>query len=104
MKRLRWLFALSFGVAVLAGCVVESPPYYGYGPAYGPPPPPNEVIGVAPAVGDIWIGGFWDWDHDRYRWRSGHWDHPRPGYRWAPRRWENEGGHWRPHGGRWEHH
>jgi hypothetical protein len=95
--------AISFGLAVLAGCVVQSPPYYeGYGPTMAPPPPPNEVVGAPPVVGEIWLGGFWDWDRDRYRWHPGRWEAPRPGYRWLPHRWDREGQHWQHHGGRWE--
>ena len=27
-----------------------------------PPPPQAEVIGVAPAPGYVWFGGYWGWD------------------------------------------
>lgn len=101
MRRAGLTLMLS-GLIVLGGCVVAPPGYTVYGPAYGPPPPREEVIGVAPVLGDVWISGFWLWGGDRYEWRPGHWEAPRPGYHWQPHRWENEGEHWQHHGGRWE--
>ena len=88
---------------LLSGCVVAPAPYYVGEPVpMAPPPPRTEVIGVAPAVGYIWIGGYWDWDGRHYDWKQGHWTAPRPGYHWAPRHWEHEGHSWRPYGGHWE--
>lgn len=107
MKGSRWLYALalasSVGLVSLVGCVVAPSPYYeAEGPLYGPPPPHEEIIGVAPVVGSVWIGGYWDWSGRNYDWRPGHWEAPHPGYRWMPHRWEQNGQHWQHHGGRWE--
>ena len=48
----------------LGGCVVAEPqgPYYASEVVtLAPPPPREEIIGVAPAVGYVWIGGYWGW-------------------------------------------
>ncbi len=109
MNARRWsLVALSVmaaSAASLGGCVVTPGPaaYYEYEDVpYGPPPVHTEVIGVAPAPGYIWIGGYWGWSHDHYSWNPGRWEAPRPGYRWAPPRWEQHGDRWRGTRGRWE--
>jgi hypothetical protein len=97
--------AVSITALSLSACVVAPlPGYYESGPVVNvaPPPPQGEVIGVAPAVGYIWIGGFWNWVGGRHVWVHGHWDAPRPGYRWAPHRWEQAPGGWRMHPGHWE--
>ena len=109
--------------AALAGCVVAPlpRPYYGGppapvygpgpGPAYGgegevvgvaPPPPQYEVIGVAPFVGAVWIGGYWGWSGGRHVWVPGRWDHGRPGYRYVPHRWEQSGRGWHQQPGHWQ--
>ncbi len=103
--------------ALLAGCVIAPPrPYpvaYGYpqqtyGDPYegvvgvAPPPQQREVVGVAPAYGYIWIGGFWNWVGGRHVWAGGRWEAPRPGYRWAPHRWEPVANGWRQRPGHWE--
>lgn len=67
-----------------------------------PPPVPYEYPGYAPAVGYVWIGGYWNWIGVRYVWVPGRWEAPRPGYIWVPHRWEHHNDHWRPQGGRWE--
>lgn len=94
--------------AALSGCVVApAQPYYG-GPGYSepvmvaPPPPQVEVVGPPPVVGQIWLGGFWNWTGHRHEWVPGHWENPRPGYSWVPHRWEQSGNGWRHSGGRWE--
>lgn len=71
---------------------------------YSPPPSPQyEVVGVAPAVGMVWLAGTWLWLSGRYSWRPGHWAHPQPGHHWVPHAWVPHGrggwvhrpGHWR---------
>ncbi|HQT26215.1 MAG TPA: hypothetical protein PLK99_06400 [Burkholderiales bacterium] len=84
---------------ILSGCVVAPAPYYATMP---PPAPREEFIGAAPAVGYIWIGGYWNWVGGRYVWARGHWEPPRPGYRWMPHHWVQEGNRWHHRGGRWE--
>ena len=101
---------LPMGVAVvsaslLGACVVAAPPPPG-GPyvAMAPPAPQVEVVGVAPAPGYFWIGGFWGWEGGRHVWFPGRWEAPRPGYRWVPHAWVREGGGYRMHEGHWERH
>lgn len=96
------LLALAAASAVV-GCIVE-PIGYGAdyaGPAYGPPAPEYEAIGVAPFPGYIWARGYWGWEGGRYAWTSGRWIAPRRGYRWAQPRWERGRGGWRFEGGHW---
>lgn len=106
----RWVgparaLALVLATASLGACVVApARPYYGGG-AYvtvEPPAPRVEVIGVAPAPGYLWIGGYWGWNGGRHEWVPGRWEAPRPGYRWVPHAWVREGGGWRMHEGHWE--
>jgi hypothetical protein len=100
--------ALVLATAGLAACVVQPVgyhPYYEGGGAYvtvAPPEPRVEVVGVAPAPGYLWIGGYWGWVGGRHEWVSGRWEAPRPGYRYVPHQWVREGGGWRLHEGRWE--
>src|SRR5574337_400512 len=77
---------------LLSGCVVA------------PPPPPVGYVSPPPIVGNIWIGGFWNWSapQHRYYWTPGYWTAPRTGYRWVPHQWVQEGPHWRQHPGHWE--
>jgi hypothetical protein len=118
VSMLRAIVALSFTLT-LAACVVAPAPYaappprVGYqapppgypGPAVmvdvAPPPAYAEAVPVAPYVGAVWIGGYWNWYGGRYAWVPGRWAHARPGYRWAPHRWAAEGGHWHLQGGEW---
>ena len=93
-------------LASLGGCVVAPTRPYPVAPGYvvAPPPPvQNEVIGVAPAPGWFWIGGFWGWGGGRYAWHPGHWEAPRPGYRWVPHTWQRGREGWHSHEGHWEH-
>ena len=111
-----WRAALALlGLSTLPACVVAPYGYYGYNgygyygyPAsyYGtagetiattdvpPPAPYYEVQPVAPFVGAVWIGGYWNWYGGHYAWAPGYWAHPRPGYAWHPY-------HWAPYSGRW---
>lgn len=66
-----------------------------------PPAPVVETYGQPPAVGYVWLGGYWNWVGGRHVWVGGHWEPPHPGYRWEPHRWAREGGGWRFHEGRW---
>ena len=93
--------------ALLSGCVIApARPYYRdegpYEVAPQPPPPRDEVIGVAPVVGYLWLGGYWGWSAGRHLWVGGHWEAPRPGYRWMPHNWVQIRGGWRLNPGRWE--
>jgi hypothetical protein len=103
--------------AALSGCVVAPAPYYqqpAYGPAGGavygdvvtmaPPAPYVETIGVAPAVGYVWFGGYWNWAGGRHVWVPGYWGPGRPGHAWVPHQWVREGGGWRLNAGHWQRH
>jgi hypothetical protein len=93
--------AAALSLAALGGCIVAPAPYGGE-VIVGVPAPVVEVVPPPPAVGYIWIGGFWNWIGGRHVWVHGRWDAPRPGWRWAPHRWEPMSGGYRQHGGRWE--
>lgn len=97
----RVALALLLASAGLLGACVVVP---AYGPAVdtAPPPPQVEVIGVAPAPGWFWIGGYWAWYGGRHTWVGGHWEAPRPGWVWAPHRWHHDGRAWHEAPGRWE--
>ncbi|HVO06960.1 MAG TPA: hypothetical protein VMT83_09265 [Burkholderiaceae bacterium] len=123
-RGLGWAAALAACVWGLSGCVVAPAGYYngyyyggyyypgyyygGYSPGYyagggeaiavadvAPPAPYYETVPVAPFVGAVWFGGYWNWYGGHYGWVPGYWGHARPGYVWHPY-------HWAPHGGgRW---
>ncbi len=58
---------------------------------FAPPPPPVEVVGVAPSPRHVWIAGYHRWDGRAYVWVPGHWVvRPRPRAHWVP-------GHWAHH-------
>jgi predicted small secreted protein len=88
----------------LGGCVVTArPAYYDGTVMVAPPPPQEEVIGVAPTPGYIWFGGYWGWAGGRHVWVAGHWGAGRPGYAWVPHHWVPAGGGgWRMVQGHWE--
>ncbi|HET7527179.1 MAG TPA: hypothetical protein VFK10_14650 [Burkholderiaceae bacterium] len=123
IHRRGWRAALALlGLSTLSACVVAPYDYYGYGyngygyyPGYygsagetlavtdvPPPAPYYEVQPVAPFVGAVWIGGYWNWYGGRHVWAPGYWAHPRPGYVWHPYRWAPYGGgRWTLHSGGW---
>jgi hypothetical protein len=91
--------------SLLSGCVIApARPYYRDEGvvAVAPPPPREEIIGVAPAVGYIWLGGYWGWNGGRHVWYGGHWEAGRPGHYWVPHAWVQGGGGWRLNPGHWE--
>lgn len=110
-----WLVAAAMGAAALSGCVVAP-----VGPAYGgggyydsnmvvanvPPPAPYvETVPVAPFVGAVWIGGFWDWSGGRHVWHPGRYERPRPGFAYRQGGWSHgPDGRWMLHRGGWERH
>lgn len=100
MNTKRLFVALLAMSAVLAGCVV-TPAGYGEVTVYEPPPPRVEYRGYPPAVGYVWIDGYWVWGGHRHEWVPGRWEAPRPGYRWQAPRWERDGQHWRQQEGYW---
>lgn len=74
------LTAASLGL-ILSACVVVPTPHSSY-PSSGvyadaPSPAPRyEVVPVAPFLGAIWIGGYWNRHGGRHMWVPGRWAHP----------------------------
>ncbi len=87
----------------LTGCVVEPirPRFVGEVVTVAPPPAQVELIGVAPAPGYVWMGGYWSWVGGRHVWVAGHWDAPRPGFYWEPHAWVHTGSGWHLREGHW---
>jgi hypothetical protein len=67
-----------------------------------PPAPYYEAVPVAPYVGAVWFGGYWNWYGGRYAWVPGRWGYGRPGYVWHPYHWAPYGNRWALSGG-WRH-
>lgn len=104
MLKCRWILVAAAALSLSACVVAPTPRYYGEPVVVGPPPPRVEVVGVAPAPGYVWIGGYWGWAGGRHEWVPGRWEAPRPGYRWVPHRWDHDGPGWRERHGYWERH
>jgi hypothetical protein len=100
---MRSLIRLAGGAALvaLAACV-PLPPAGAVFVRVGPPPYREEVIGVAPGPGFVWVRGYWQWGGSAYawvpgrwvrppyrhaRWQAGHWRHRREGWYWVAGRW-----------------
>ena len=95
---------LALASVTLAGCVVApAPGYYDGGPVMVAPPAPQvEVVGVAPAPGYVWVGGYWNWVGGRHVWVPGRWDVPPRGYHtWVAHRWVPYRGGYRLQRGHW---
>jgi hypothetical protein len=94
---------LSLAVA-LAGCVIvpDQRHYVGGVVMVAPPAPREEIVGVAPAPGYVWMGGYWGWVGDRHEWVPGHWAPPRAGRHWVGHQWVRQGDGWRMRPGHWE--
>ncbi len=54
-----------------------------------PPPPPNSI--TQPAIGQIWIPGFYEWRNGQYVWKPGTLAGFRPGFRFNPGSWTLRG-------------
>ena len=103
---------LAFLMAALAvglsGCVVAPPDSYpqGYSSTVyvtSPPPQPMyEMMGPPPAVGYVWIDGYWLWQYNRYVWIGGRWEAPRAGYHWVPHTWQRDDRGWWLRQGHWD--
>jgi hypothetical protein len=90
----------------LGGCAVvpAQPHFVGEVVRDAPPPSQAEVMGVAPAPGYVWIGGYWNWVGGRHTWVTGHWAPPRAGYYWVPHIWIHTGAGWHLREGYWARH
>jgi hypothetical protein len=104
--RVAKLVAISVLGIALGGCVVAAAPpnrYYVGGVVETAPPAPRvEEYGAPPAVGYVWLGGYWNWVGGRHEWVAGHWERPHPGQRWVPHRWVHERDGWHLSSGHWE--
>lgn len=68
------------------------------------PPPPVRVgvVGVAPAPGYVWVGGYQRWTGNGYVWVAGRWVRPpRVGVVWVQPRYVHTGNTWVFHKGYW---
>lgn len=98
----RWSFSLLVAAA-LSGCVVPDQRHDPGGVVMvAPPPRREELIGVAPAPGYVWLDGYWGWVGNRHEWVPGHWAEPRPGSHWVAHQWVRQGDGWRLRPGHWE--
>ncbi len=78
------VFALALGAATASAAEV----YVGFGPRFGPPPPPRRVMVVRPGPRHVWVPGYYRWNRGRYLWVNGYWTiPPRPHAVWAPGYW-----------------
>jgi WXXGXW repeat (2 copies) len=100
LPRLAACLALS---ALLSACIVtpDQRHYAGGVVLVAPPAPREEIIGVAPVPGYIWLGGYWSWVGNRHEWVAGHWVAPRPGRVWVPHQWVRQGDGWYLKPGHW---
>lgn len=67
------------GIAVLAASVAFAAAWFaGIAPAnaqvmmFAPPAPVHEIV-PPQRLGNVWVPGFWTWQHGRYVWMPGHW-------------------------------
>jgi WXXGXW repeat (2 copies) len=68
------------------------------------PPAPVRVgvVGVAPAPGYVWVGGYQRWTGSGYVWVAGKWVRPpRVGVVWVSPRYVRSGNGWVFHKGYW---
>jgi hypothetical protein len=104
---IKWVFAFS-AVVLLSGCAADPGFYNGRAEVVihsSPPPLRDEVIGVAPWHGAIWIRGHWARHGDDFVWRKGYWaSRPDDDARWVPGHWverRHDRWVWRP--GHWQY-
>jgi hypothetical protein len=57
-----------------------------------PPEPEYEEPPPAPAVGEVWIPGWWDWGDGEWRWVMGRWVRPMAGRSYVAPHYEVAGG------------
>jgi hypothetical protein len=97
------LLGLVLATAVMSCVVVPDQRHYAGGVVLvAPPPPREEIIGVPPVPGYVWLGGYWGWVGNRHEWVAGRWEAPRPGHVWVPHQWVREGDGWRLNRGHWQ--
>lgn len=92
---------------LLTGCVVRERTVYANPPPAAPatastdvevegPPPADQVdtvVGVAPAPGFVWVGGYYGWVGHSWVWHGGYWGRPpHPGAIWVHPHYVYRGG------------
>jgi len=101
--KLRLACYLSLALVLSACVIVPDQRHYADGVVMvAPPPPREEVSGVPPVSGYVWLSGYWAWVGDRHEWVPGHWQAPRPGKHWVAHQWVRQGDGWRMKPGHWE--
>jgi hypothetical protein len=70
--------------------------------AQEPPAPLDEVKSPAPALGYIWVAGFWDYIGGHHVWRAGRWVEGKAGYEYVRARYEWNGQTWQFHIPHWK--
>lgn len=67
-----------------------------------PPPVAVGVVGLAPAPGYVWVGGYWDWVGGKWVWVPGRWvEPPRRHAVWVAPRYVPYHEHFRYYHGHW---
>jgi len=101
--RIRALLVIVLLAGASTGCVMYGRPRVGVVYVSREPPVERvEVIPVAPAVGFVWIKGYWAWRASEFAWMPGRWERPIEGRReWIPHRWEHDRNGWYLVEGRW---
>jgi hypothetical protein len=88
MRRIAWRAVLALVLARAASACLPMPPGGVVVVELRPPDPRWETMGHAPAVGYVWVGGFWAWRNGEFLWMEGRWMPLPPGQRyWVPGRW-----------------
>jgi hypothetical protein len=77
----------------------------GFHVALAPPALPVYVQPPLPAIGYIWVPGYWHWSDFGYYWVPGTWvEPPAVGLLWTPGYWGYQGGYYGFHAGYWGPH
>lgn len=102
-RRVSTLLVLAALTGPLAGCVMYARPRVGVVyVAERPPVERVEVIPAAPAVGFVWIKGYWGYRGGSYAWVAGRWDRPVAGtHAWVAERWSHDRNGWYLTPGHW---
>jgi hypothetical protein len=88
-----WFFAL-ISTVTLAGCVAVVRAH--------PPPARVEVRPAMPYPDAVWIGGYWQRQHNDWIWIGGRWARkPWPDAQWEPGFWTEKRGGWEWKPGHW---
>ncbi len=105
-QKKRWMILIVIVLALVMLNSLVFAVYSGANEYAAPYPPPGPVIEeptVAPAPGDVWIPGHWEWNGRQYVWAAGQWvGPPNTDSVWVPRHQEWNGHEWITVPGHWE--